>query len=61
MKRHGIPTDDLHAVSKGFNGKHFSGPGNVHFKAAGSAKLAESVVTSIETALQKAKADKSPK
>lgn len=61
MERHGIPTDDLYAVSKGFNGKHFSGPGNVHFKAEGSVKLAASVVTSIETALQKAKADKSPK
>lgn len=56
MEHHGIPTDDLYALSKSFNGKHAGGPGNVHFKPEGSAKLAESVVTSIEAALQKSKA-----
>ncbi len=60
MERHGIATDDLYAVSKGFNGKHFSGPGNVHYQTEGSAKLAESVAASIEAALQRVKADKSP-
>ncbi len=60
MERHGIATDDLHAVSKGFSGDHFSGPGNVHFKAEGSAKLADNVVASIEAALPKPKAEKSP-
>ncbi len=53
MARHGIPTDDLHAVSKSFEGKHSSGPGDVHFNAEGSRKLADSVVASIEAALEK--------
>lgn len=51
MKRHGIPTNDLHAVSKGFEGQHSSAPGDVHFKKKGSALLAASVVKAIESAL----------
>jgi hypothetical protein len=53
MAKHGIPIDDLHAVSKGFERKHFSGPGNVHFNKEGSQKLAENVVKAVETALEK--------
>lgn len=52
MQRHGIPTDDLSTVSKGFAGKHFSGPGDVHFNETGSRKLADSVAASIEAALR---------
>lgn len=43
MKRHGIPTDDLHALTVSFDGKFFTGPGNVHFTAEGSQKMAKQV------------------
>ena len=50
MEKHGIPTDDLHALSVSFGGK-FSEPGNVHFSKEGSSKLAEQVVASIKSVL----------
>jgi hypothetical protein len=52
MARHQIPINDLHAVSKSFDGKHFIADGDVHFNSTGSAKLAQSVVTCIEGAIQ---------
>jgi hypothetical protein len=51
MARHGIPTDDLHAVSKAFGPELFAGPGNVHFSLEGYERLAESVVLSLREAL----------
>ena len=51
MAKHGIPTDDLYAVSKEFPGELFAGPGNVHFTLEGYEKLAESVARSIREAL----------
>lgn len=55
MKRHGIPTDDLHALTKNFGGKFSVGPGDVHFTAEGSRKLAEQVAEQISASLAKAK------
>lgn len=51
MTRHGIPTDDLYAVSKEFPAHLFAGPGNVHFTLAGYEKLAESVARSVRESL----------
>ena len=42
MKKHGIVINDLHALSKSFDGK-YSRPGNVHFNKEGSKLLAEQV------------------
>ncbi|MFC7337446.1 SGNH/GDSL hydrolase family protein [Haloferula chungangensis] len=53
MKRHGIPTDDLHALTVSFDGKYFSGPGNVHFTEEGSQRLAEQVAEKISGLLEK--------
>lgn len=52
MKRHGIPTDDLHALTVSFDGKFFTGPGNVHFTAEGSQRLAEQVAEKISDLLE---------
>lgn len=51
MTEHGIPTDDLYAVSKDFAPKLFVGPGNVHFKREGYERLAESVARSVRETL----------
>lgn len=53
MEKHGIVINDLHALSKRFEGR-FSKPGNVHYDKEGSAKLAEQVAASIQTALEPA-------
>lgn len=50
MEKHGIPIDDLHALSVSFEGQ-YSQPGNVHFDKEGSSKLAEQVVASIKKVL----------
>lgn len=47
MKKHGIPIDDLHALSKTFAPGLFQAPGNVHYKPEGYQKLAEQVASSI--------------
>jgi lysophospholipase L1-like esterase len=47
MKKHGIPIDDLHALSKTFAPELFQAPGNVHYKPEGYRKLAEQVAASI--------------
>lgn len=52
MKKHGIPIDDLHALTKTFPPELFSGPGNVHFTQEGSQKLADQVAASIQDALK---------
>ena len=51
MQRHNIPINDLHTLTTGFPANHFVGPGDVHFTAAGSAKLAEQVAAKIRTML----------
>ena len=47
MDRHGIPIDDLHALTVSFDGKFFTGPGNVHFTEEGSQRLAEQVAEQV--------------
>jgi len=55
MQRHDIPIDipinDLHALTAAFPADHFVGPGDVHFTAAGSNKLADQVAATIRAAL----------
>lgn len=48
MKKHGIPIDDLHAVTASFPADLFVGPGNVHYTKNGYGKLAEAVAASIK-------------
>ena len=43
MARHGIPVNDLHAITASFPKDHFVKPGDVHFKPIGSQKLADQV------------------
>jgi hypothetical protein len=52
MERHQIPINDLHAVSKAFAPAMFVKPGDVHFTAEGSAKLAVQVAEVISTKLK---------
>jgi len=47
MARHGIPIDDLHAVSAGFGGKFSTKPDDVHYTQEGYAKLAGQVAETI--------------
>ncbi len=51
MAKHEIPINDLHALTTGFDQSHFRKPGDVHYKATGSAKLAEQVTKHISAAL----------
>lgn len=51
MERHGVRINDLHATTAKFAPEMFTGPGNVHYKDQGSAKLAAQVVENIEAAL----------
>ena len=51
MAERGIPINDLHATSAAFDPSLFTKPGDVHFKKAGSEKLAAEVVRSIRAAL----------
>ena len=51
MKQHGIKINDLHQLASGFDAPHWAGPGNVHFKQAGSNKLAQQVAKEIKAAL----------
>lgn len=51
MEKHGVPINDLHATTQAFPPAMFAGPGNVHFSAEGSAKLAGQVVAQVTAAL----------
>jgi lysophospholipase L1-like esterase len=51
MDKHGVPINDLHATTQAFSPAMFSGPGNVHFSAEGSAKLAGQVVAHVAQAV----------
>lgn len=53
MKKHGIATDDLFTLTKGFAGKFSTKAGDVHFTAAGDEKLALQVAATIEKLLSK--------
>lgn len=50
MKKYGVVTNDLHALSMSFSGKH-SRPGDVHFSKEGSALLAKQVANTITAEL----------
>ena len=47
IKRHGIPVNDLHALSSGFSADKFSKPGDVHFSGSGCTALAKQVAAAI--------------
>lgn len=47
MKRHGIPINDLHALTAAFGAEMFTGPGDVHYTGAGSRKIAGQVAACI--------------
>ena len=53
MKKHGIETDDLYTLTKGFNGKFSLKAGDVHFTPEGSEKIAAQVAATIEKVLPK--------
>ncbi|MBI1374312.1 MAG: SGNH/GDSL hydrolase family protein [Phycisphaera sp.] len=52
MKKHGVPTDDLNALTRTFDKDTFLAPGNVHYKTEGYEKLAKQVTEHIEAALK---------
>lgn len=56
MQRHAIPTDDLHATSKGFQPALFTKPGDVHFTPEGYNKLAAQIAAKVAEALAKSPA-----
>lgn len=51
MAKHGIPTDDLFAVTKGFAGKFSLQPGDVHFTPEGYERIAAQVAAAVTQAL----------
>ena len=53
MQKHGIATDDLFTLTKGFAGKYSTKAGDVHYTAAGYEKLAVQVAATIESSLTK--------
>ncbi|QDT88570.1 SGNH/GDSL hydrolase family protein [Gimesia algae] len=55
MKKHDIKINDLHKLATGFEASLWAGPGNVHFKPAGSDKLAQQVAQEIKATLKKNK------
>lgn len=52
MNKHGIVTDDLFVLTKGFDGK-FSGKGDVHYSPEGYEKIAAQVASTISDVLPK--------
>ena len=52
MKRHGIPINDLHALTKAFPANLYVRPGDVHFKREGYQKIAKQVVAHILAVLK---------
>jgi lysophospholipase L1-like esterase len=53
MKKHHIPINDIHRLTSQFESSLFRGPGDVHYKDAGSQKIAKQVVEQINKALVK--------
>lgn len=52
MQRHGIPTNDLFALTKGLAGKHSLKEGDVHYTPEGYIKVAAQVAAAIESILR---------
>lgn len=61
MKKHGVRINDLNKLTRTFKPELFTAPGNVHFKPAGSEKLAAQVSAEILAALKSRKAASSQK
>ena len=53
MKKHGIEINDLRELSGTLPASYFRGPGDVHFTAEGSEKLANQVAASIASSAKK--------
>ena len=53
MQRHGIPTNDLHTLTRDFGGKYSVAKGDVHFTAGGSQEIARQVAKEISGILGK--------
>jgi lysophospholipase L1-like esterase len=51
MEKHGIPTNDLNSLTKGFPAELFTKPGDVHYTAEGYQKIAVQVAAEIEKLL----------
>ena len=51
MEKHGVPTNDLHALTKTFLPELFSAPGNVHFTKEGYQRIGDQVADRILAAL----------
>ena len=51
MQKHGVVINDLHALSASFKPEMFTRPGDVHYTAAGSQKLADQVVAKVSEVL----------
>lgn len=58
MQKHNIKINDLHQLASGFEAPLWAGPGNVHFKPAGSQKLAQQVAREIKAALKEKPQDR---
>lgn len=52
MKKHGIPVNDLNALTDTFPQNLFTAPGNVHYTKEGSRKIAEAVTEKITAAFE---------
>jgi lysophospholipase L1-like esterase len=52
MEKHAVIVNDLHALTKEFEPKLFSKPGDVHFSGAGYGKLARQVAAAIAEAIE---------
>lgn len=52
MQRHGIPTNDLHALTRQFGRRYSLRPGDVHYTPEGYASLAVQVAATIEATLR---------
>lgn len=53
MKKHGVPVNDLHALTSEFGPELFSKPGDVHYNAKGYDKIARQVASAIEAAIDR--------
>ena len=52
MRKHNVPINDLHTLTKGFSHDLFVAPGNVHYTKAGYRKIAEQVASKIHAAIK---------
>ena len=52
MKKHGIPINDINALTSKFPADLFKAPGDVHYQDAGYQKIAKQVAEHIEAALK---------